>query len=347
VYTVVKRLLPAGIGLPIVEVKFNLMEGNIMAILENLEQELQETRSRYYFGEKMLIGYRNDNTLFWLKTDKNNWEPDIREKYWEPGNEYRDDRTLYWLNNENYMEPDKGEFNVLEAGKAWIDEKTDTTILDFPTSDEDEIHNLKKEFYQSSGLITQYKETDYYVLLGDCLPNRPIKIDCQLTDAITDFIVPDYELPENMEGYVLNEDTFLRKNNETGKLCYIKFNEFTKNDFDNDRFGWIKAAREYYSSEYYTAPSDEEIMSNLKCFKKESYGDAWIDEKNDVLVLGPIKDQRIDILDNNFYDRMCSYLGIYSEWNRTQGWIDIESGLNKNPYNFKVNYFRVLEKYMC
>jgi len=314
-----------------------LMEDNEMVKFDNLEQELQETRSRYYFGEKMLIGYRNDNTLFWLKTDKNNWEPDVG---------YRNDLILYWLNSENYLEPNKREFNVLEAGKAWIDKKTDTTILDFPTSDEDEIHNLKKEFHQSSGLITQYKETDYYVLLGDCLPNRPIKIDCQLNDAITDFIDPDYELPEHMEGYVLNEDTFLRKNNETGKLCYIKFNEFTKNDFENDRFGWIKAAREYISSECSTFPSDEDLYSELKCYRKESYGDAWIDEKNDVLVLGPIKDQRIDILDNNFYDRMCSYLGIYSEWNRTRGWIDIESGLNKNPFNFKVHYFRMLEKYM-
>jgi hypothetical protein len=303
------------------------MEGNIMAISENLEQELmednemvkfdnleqepQETRSRYYFGEKMLIGYRNDNTLYWLKTDKDYWKPD------------------------------KGELNVLVAGKARIDEKSDTTILDFPTSDEVEIHNLEKEFLQSSGLITQYKETNYYVLLGDCLPNKPIIIDCQLTDAITDFIDPDYELPENMEGYVLNEDTFLRKNNETGKLYYLKFNDVTKNDFDNDRFGWIKAARAYFSY-----PSDEELLFELRGFRKESYGDAWIDENNDVLVLGPIYDQRIEILDNYFHDRMCSYLGIYSEWDQTQGWIDIESGLNKNPFDYKVNYFRMLEKYM-
>ena len=311
-----------------------LMEDNEMVKFDNFGQELQEARGRYYLGENTLIGYRDDRTLYWLKTDKNNLEPDTG---------YRDNLTLFWFKGiRYYWETDKGELNVLEAGKAWIDKKSNTTILDFPTSDEVEIHNLKKDFLQSSGWISHYKASDYYVQLSECSQNSPEKTE----KVPVDFIVSDIELPEHLEGYILNDFTFLIKNKETGKFYYFKFNNFSKNDFENDRFGWIKAAREYISSKYSTAPSDEEIMSYLKCFKKESYGDAWIDEKKNVLVFGPIYDQRIEIRDNYFWDRISTFLGKYSEWNQTQSWIDSESGLNKNPFNYKVNNFYQLEKYM-
>jgi len=293
--------------------------------------------SRYYLGEKILIGHRDNHTLFWLKTDKNNWEPGNEEKYWQPGNEYRDDRTLYWINNENYWESDKSEFNVLEAGKAWIDEKTDTTILDFPTSDKVEINNLKKEFLQSSGWISHYKESNFYVQLSECSRNSPEKTKKGPINYIDD----DYELPEHLEGYVLNENTFLIKNYETGELHYLKFSEFSENDFENDRFGWIKSAREYFAF-----PSDEELMSRLEWFRKESYGEAWIDGKNNVLVLGPVNKQEIEALDHNYDERISSYLGLYSEWDQTKIWIDIESGFNRNPFDYKLNYFYLLEKYV-
>jgi len=278
----------------------------------------EDTIRRYGLGEKMLIGYRDDHTLFWLKTDKNYWNP----------------------------KTDK--LNVLEAGKAWIDEKSDTTILDFPTSDEVEIHNLEKEFLQDIEWTTHYKESDYYVQLAECTRNSPEKTKIEPTD----YIDHKYDLPEYMEGYVLNDYTYLRKNIETGKLYYLKFSEFSEKDFENDRFGWIKAAREYFSfptdeeEEHFSLLSDEKLLFELSGFYKESNGYAWIDEKNDVLVLGPINHQSIEISDNYYWDRLSSYSGLYSEWNQTQSWIDIESGLNKNPFNYRVRYFHMLEKFM-
>ena len=267
----------------------------------------KEGISRYYLGEKLLIGYRDDNTLFWLRTDKD---------YWDPKSDA---------------------LNVLEAGKAWIDEKSDTTILDFPITDGVEIQGLSKEFIQSSGRMSHYKESDYYVQLSECLRHRRINTEIETIDDVDH----DYELPEHIDGYILDEDTFLRRDNETRKLYYIKFTEFSENDIENDRFGWVKAAREFFS-----ISSDEKLLSELKCFRKESYGDAWVDEKNDVVVLGPVYEQEPEVLDNYFADRVCSYLGLYSEWNQTQSWIDIESAIKSNPFNYRVNYFHLLEKYM-
>lgn len=268
----------------------------------------EETISRCYLGENTLIGYRDDHTLFWLRTDQNYWKPD------------------------------KGEFNVLEAGEAWINEKTNTTILDFPILDEVEINNLKQEFVQGDDGLSHYGETDYYVQLTNCLRNSPIKPENQSSKQIDH----DYDLPENMEGYVLNENTFLRKNIDTCELTYLKFTEFSMNDIENDSFGWIKAAREFLSF----PSSDEELLTKLNGFVKQSYGDAWIDENEDVVILGPVCNQEIDFLDHYFYESIDSYLGLYSEWNQTKSWIDIESGVHKNPVNFRLNYFYLIEKFM-
>ena len=263
--------------------------------------------SRYHLGEKLLIGYRDDQTLFWLRNDKDYWTPK------------------------------KGVLNVLEAGKAWIDEKSETTILDFPIAYESEILQLKNEFIHNSNLLTPYKESDYYVSLIECLPRSPKRP----YDPPCEWIDPEYDFPEHLDGYVLDEDTFLRQNNETGELYYIKFTDFSENDFEDDRFGWIKAARKFFRFD-----SDEDLASELKCWKKESYGNAWIDKKNDVVVLGPVKDQMIEVLDNYYADRIFSYVGLSSEWNKTKFWTDIESGLKSNPFNWKVHYFYLTEKYM-
>jgi hypothetical protein len=265
--------------------------------------------TRYHLENKMLIGYRDDHTMFWLKTDK------------------------------DYREPDKDELNVLAAGKAWIDKKSDTTILDFPTSDEAEIHNLEKEFLQSPDSIKPYAESDFYVLLDDCLPNKPILDNNQLSDCL-DHIDHYYDLPENTEGFILNEDTFIRKDNEIGKLYFIKFSEFSNKDLENDRFGWIKAARKYLCF-----PSDEDLIPGLGFFRKESYGDAWIDEENDLLVLGPVEHQDVVALGTCYDTRVCSYLRIYSKWDQTPCWIDIESGMKSTPFDYKAYHFYILDKY--
>lgn len=269
--------------------------------------------SRYHLGEKLLIGYRDDHTLFWLRNDKDYWDPKTDE------------------------------LKVLDAGKAWIDKKSDTTILDFPITDDDEIHRLKNEYIKrnSNDWILHYRETDYYVQLTECSRFNPMKNRTQSKYYSYANIDHDYELPAYMEGYILDEDIFLRKNNQTGDLYYIKFTEFSKNDIENDRFGWVKAAREFFS-----ISSDEELLSELECYRKESYGNAWIDEKNDVVVLGPVYEQKPEILDNYFADRICTYSSIYSEWNKTKSWTDVESGLKSNPFNWKVEYFFLTEKYM-
>ena len=265
---------------------------------------------RYYLGKNILIGCKGENTFFWIKDDKEYWNPD------------------------------KGKLNVLKSGKAWIDKQSDTTILDFPTSDRNEMRNSIKLFIQSSDTISRYAETDFYVQLADCIPNKPMMLNFSSSDY-SDLIDHDYEIPEHQEGYVLNDNTFLRNNTKTGELYYVKFSSFTDIDFEVDRFGWVKAAREFFSFE-----SDDDLISELKYYQKESYGKAWIDKKNDVLVLGPVDSQEIEIKDNYFDERLCSYLCLYSEWNQTNRWIDIESGITSNPFNWKVNYYYLLEKYM-
>lgn len=265
--------------------------------------------SRYHLGERLLIGYRNDHSLFWLRTDKDYWKPK------------------------------KDELNVLEAGKTWIDKKSDTTVLDFPITDEAEMHRLQNEFIQGNGndWIFDYKETDYYVNLAECLrsgPEKPEEPPCEWID-------PDYELPDHIDGYILDGNTFLRKNNETGELYYIKFTEFSDKDIENDRFGWIKAAKEFFS-----ISSDEELLYELKGFRKESYGNAWIDEVRNVVVLGPVHEQRPEFLDNYYHNRIISYSALYVGWNKTKYWTDIESGLKRNPFDYKVNFFYMLDKYM-
>ena len=229
--------------------------------------------SRYRLGERILIGYRDDDTIFWIKTD---------EDYWNTG---------------------KNNLNVLEAGKAWIDKKSDTTILDFPTTDGYELQKISNDFLGGSDWLTPYKETDYYVNLMECLRSIPEKPD----DPPCEWIDPYYELPEHIDGYILDKNTFLRRNNETGKLYYIKVTEFSENDIENDRFGWVKAARKFLS-----VASDEELLSDLKGFMKESYGDAWIDENNDVVVLGPVHEQEPEIIDNFYVDRLSTYYVLYS-----------------------------------
>jgi len=54
----------------------------------------------------------------------------------------------------------------------------------------------------------------------------------------------------------------------------------------------------------------------------------------------------IEVLDNYFADRLFSYVGLSSEWNKTKFWTDIESGLKSNPFNWRVHYFYLTEKYM-
>ena len=76
-------------------------------------------------------------------------------------------------------------------------------------------------------------------------------------------------------------------------LLILKFSEFNKTDFEVDRFGWVKAARKFFS-----ISSDEDLLTELKGRWKESYGDAWIDKKKEVLVLGPAQDQTIEVSDN-------------------------------------------------
>ena len=269
----------------------------------------KEQISRYHLGEKLLIGYRDDHTLFWLITDKDYWNPKTDQ------------------------------LKVLEGGIAWIDKKYDTTILDFPVLDNVEIHRLENEFIQSNDVISHYKESDYFVRLSECPRFSPMKPKDDSIHFSYGHIGKDYKLPEHFEGYVLNEETFLRKDCKTGKLGYLKFSEFTVDDIINDRFGWIRAARQYFS-----ISSDEYLIDDLQWFLKESYGDAWINEQNDVIVLGPICGQRVEVADNYFTNRICTYLEHYSEWNQTKHWIDIESGLKRNPFDYRVNYFYMLEK---
>jgi len=259
---------------------------------------------RYSLGKKILIGRRDNDTLFWLKTDK------------------------------YYRNPKTDKLNVLEAGKAWIDEESNTLILDFPASDEAVIQKLAKEFLQGTDYIAYYGRTDYYVQLSECSRQRPIKKN----DEPAGYIDHDYVLA-NIEGYILNKDTFLRKNVETGELFYVKFTDYSMNDIENDKFGWIKSAKQFFS-----ISSDEDLLYELGEFKNESCGNAWIDKKNDVVVLGPIYEQRPEASDTHFDNRIYSYLGLYSEWNQTQRWIDIESGMRSNPIDFKFRYFYMLYK---
>jgi len=263
--------------------------------------------SRYRLGEKILIGYRNDDSLFWLRDENNNFNPE-------------DDKL-----------------NVVEAGRAWVDEKSNTTVLDFPITDEEKVNQLANEFLRGNDCLNPYIESDYYVQLANCERRLPIQPEHQEIE----YIDHDYDLPEDIEGYILNEDTFVRKDTKTEKIFYVKFLKFTMNDFENDRFGWVKAARRYYS-----CTSDEELLSELEGFRKESYGEAWIDQENDVLVLGTVVEQEPEILDNYFADRIFTYLGTYSIWNQTRYWIDIESGTKNNPFDYKTRYFYALEKYM-
>ena len=108
------------------------------------------------------------------------------------------------------------------------------------------------------------------------------------------------------------------------------------NDFKIDRFGWVKTARKYFS-----CASDAELFLDLTGYAKESTGEAWIDEKNDVLVLGPASGQTPENFDNFFFDRVLWYLGTFPKWNKTQYWIDIESGLKDNPFRTRGVFSRM------
>ena len=262
---------------------------------------------RYYLGEGILIGHRDDDTMFWLKTNDIDFHSDVKE------------------------------LDIVEAGKAWIDEQSDTTILEFPTKDKEEFNKLANEFFQRKNRISDYIKSEFYVPLANCVRSIPIELDHKSID----YNGYHHNIPEYTEGYILNEDTFLMKNTETGEFSYTKFSKFTMNDFKVDRFGWVKTARKYYS-----CASDAELFLELRGYAKESTGEAWIDEKNDVLVLGPVSGQTPENFDNFFFDRVLWYLGTFPKWNQTQYWIDIESGLKDNPFDKQAIFFGILDKYM-
>jgi hypothetical protein len=255
--------------------------------MKNKEIEI----SKYRLGSNILIGYRSDSTLFWLRTDQDNC-------------------NLY-----------KGPFQVVEGGKAWIDEESNLTVLDFPTKDKESLSKLKREFLQGREWLFQYPGTDYFVNLSECPLNEVTNIERYWPENESPY---ENEILKNFDGYIISNGIYLRKNIKTNEMYYFEFSEYTMEDVLEDRFGWIKPAREYSCIE-----SDTELLKWLGNYQKESYGSAWIDEATGILVLGPVKEQQPEMVDNFFWGRLDEYRETYSDWKDTKYWVEIEANRKK------------------
>lgn len=260
----------------------------------------EEKFEKSCIGNDLKIGTRPDGSMFWLKTDG---------KKLSKGEDYA----------------------FLEGGTAWIDKKTDTTILSYPTNNSESFKKMKKEFCEQSGWALAYTGSEYYAILSECELNVPTIIGDH-GPLGTDDYYKDSEYEDT--GYILGENTFVLKNSNDGKLFYLQYSDYSKDDFYKDRFGWINALKRLFPDK-----SDEELFERLYVdFMKESYGDLWIDEENSVLVLGPIVEQPPEILDEYLGEHISKLYNSLPLWDKTKYWTEIDPNLKRTPVSGKMFY---------
>lgn len=244
----------------------------------------------------------------------------------------RPDGTMFWLRNTSKNSSDEKDFIALEGGSAWVDKKTDTTILSFPTKNHVVIEEMKDEFNGNPGMTLDYTGSEYYVQLSECELNKPLTVG-RLGHIGSGGHYKDRKLEGT--GYIIDEDTFVRKNPDDGKLFFVKYSDFTQEDYAQDRFGWISALKRLCPDK-----SDEELLQRLQeDFIKESYGDIWIDEENGVLVLGPVVEQPPENLDEYHGEHISKLHDSLPLWEKTKYWIEVNPSLKRTPVNGKMFYW--------
>lgn len=252
---------------------------------------------RYFIGEDLRIGKRPDGSMFWLLTGDH-----------EP--------------------PQARDITVIEGGSAWVDEKSKTTIFSFPTKDPKILSSLQAEYLKIKESVREYSDSEYFVHLSECELREPVKNDQRDLAQIngdTD------EKPDKNSGYVLDDYTFVRESDDNEGLNYVQYSGYTKEDFDEDRLGWIKVLRRLYPNR-----NDNELLQGLKkYFVKESRGEAWVDNENGVLVLNPVELQPPENADEYFLKHLKFRRDSYPVWNQTKYWIHAETKLERTYNDWK------------
>lgn len=274
--------------------------------------EMKCETQKYRIGNNILIGRREDGSLFWLKIE--------------------DEKIRFAA--EGY------EVTAVEGGKVIHDKGADTTILDYPTKDRDILSSIQNEYFESCDEISNYADTAYLIELSGCELHEVTKNDCSEYEAYMKDNQHKLCHDENI-GYVLDDVTFINVDQETGDLSYLQFSDFTDKACREDRFCWVEPHKRIIPE-----ATDEEIFEQLKIgFVQETYGKAWIDKENNVLVLGPAHDIRPEIIDNYFHDRLWEHYKVLPIWDRSKYWISAESKLERTDVFWKMNFLSMQYKY--
>ena len=275
---------------------------------------MEKERFRFDIGvleENLLIGKREDETLFWLKTEGENHGITVEGK----------------------------DVNAVEGGYAWVDKDADTLVIGYPTKDPDALLRLKAEFVEHGDSIEDFTGSVYFVQLSECGLNVPWTEDHPVLMEYTERTDPGRM---KKDCWMLDDLTFVRQDSESGELLYIKYSEYTEKEFYEDRFGWVNALRRYHSD-----MPDKILLDELKNgFVKESHGVAWIDKENDVLVLGPAHDIRPEMRDNFHWDGLFESHNTFSVWDQTVHWVEADSKMKRVPVNWQIHHLAMSYRYM-